>query len=150
MKYEEGDHQMEWFRVIEHIEDVEPLFPGLTDLYLRFYKRSTAFFGGSNRVTFIMGRYVVKLPQNYDGIADNDWEGSVRHSPDLGAAKYARTRLIYVGQIPVLVMEYVEPWCYRDLQEKLGKVPTWVDFIDCQQVGYNRRGQLVAYDYGIR
>lgn len=26
--------------------------------------------------------------------------------------------------------------------------PDWMGFVDCGQVGYNRFGQVVAYDYG--
>lgn len=123
---------------------------GVSALIARFQRRARSVMLGTNRITFMMGKYVVKLPRNLNGVADNDWEGSVRHSPHPEMPKYARTRLIYVGEIPVLFMEHVERWSYPQLEAKLGKVPAWVDGIDCQQVGYNRHGQLVAYDYGIR
>ncbi len=53
----------------------------------------------------------------------------------------AKCKLIYVGGIPVLVMEFVKQIPYKEM-------PDWADFIDCGQVGYNRRGNIVAYDYG--
>lgn len=39
-------------------------------------------------------------------------------------------------------MDYVEHVRYSN------DLPRWVRTIDCQQVGYNLKGQLVAYDYG--
>jgi hypothetical protein len=27
-------------------------------------------------------------------------------------------------------------------------MPDWIEFIDCQQVGYNSRGCLIAFDFG--
>lgn len=133
----------------DHAHDMEKMLPGITQLFNRYIPRATGVTSGRNRVVFHMGRYVVKLPMNYGGVADNDWEGSVRHSQDPREAKYARTRMVYFGEIPVVFMEYVKSTGYSDLRN-LGPVPKWVDGIDCQQVGFNRRGQLVAYDYGIR
>ncbi len=55
----------------------------------------------------------------------------------------AKCRLIHTSDNRnVLVMEKVE---YAEYQSNM---PFWVDFIDCQQVGFNFKGQLVAYDYG--
>ena len=55
----------------------------------------------------------------------------------------ARCRLINTSDNRnVLVMEKVE---YAEYQNNM---PFWVNFVDCQQVGFNFKGQLVAYDYG--
>jgi len=133
----------------DHADDMEKMMPGITEIFNRYIPRAIGVTSGRNRVVFHMGHYVVKIPMNYNGIADNDWEGSVRHSPDPRMAKYARTRMVYHTEIPVVFMEYVKYIAYGELRER-GPVPHWVDGIDCQQVGFNRRGQLVAYDYGIR
>lgn len=124
--------------------------PGLSKLYERYAKRALGFEYGRNRAVFIMGKYVVKIPRCWDGVADNDWEGSVRHSPHPEEAKYVRTRMVYVDEIPIVFAEYVKPASIKDMKSILGTVPSWTDAIDCQQVGFNREGRLLAYDYGIR
>lgn len=60
-----------------------------------------------------------------------------------GCNYLAKCRLIKTSDnYNVLVMEKVE---YAEYQSNM---PRWVDFIDCQQVGFDSKGQLVAYDYG--
>ena len=46
----------------------------------------------------------------------------------------------------VLIMEYVENARFSTDEDH--DLPDWVNSIDCQQVGYNRKGELVCYDYG--
>lgn len=43
----------------------------------------------------------------------------------------------------ILVMELIDTKFLKPEEQ-----PEWVDFVDCAQVGFNRKGKLVAYDYG--
>lgn len=107
---------------------------------------------GRNRVCFFLKNNVIKIPRNGGGIGDNDWEGSVSTCPEfIGSPdhiQYAKTRLLYVEGIEVVVMEKV---CYANesqIERVLGPGPNWTWSVDCGQVGFNRHGRLVAYDYG--
>jgi hypothetical protein len=104
---------------------------------------------GRNRVVWKMrGSHVIKLPRCDSGITDNDWEGSVS---DPGFT--ARTRLIYIHDIPIVVMEYVEDVTLAQISEHLG-LPAgdigWAGCFDSGQVGFNKSGTLLAYDWGIK
>jgi hypothetical protein len=97
---------------------------------------------GRNRIVWRRGNIVVKVPLNWNGLTDN-W-----HERDTWLRE--RTR----GYIPLascrlyhnyaLVMEYVKSY-YSGADQ----MPRWVMSVDCGQVGHNKRGQLLAYDYGI-
>lgn len=95
---------------------------------------------GRNREVFLSpsGKYVVKVPINDLGIYDNAYEAEL-------FAKYGRkdhlAKCRLIGK--VLVMEYIE--IHR---MKYNELPEWVLSVDCLQVGFNRKGQLLAYDYG--
>lgn len=94
---------------------------------------------GRHRAVYRRGRWVYKVPINEQGDFDNyreAWFYSKTRGKDFNG-EYARCRMLKNGW---LVMEYVEP-----VPPKLA--PKWADFIDCQQVGTNRRGNVVAYDY---
>lgn len=137
--------------VAELLKQVQDEFdcPKMTAMFKRYLARNVPFEWGRTRVAFLFPTYVVKLPVTYAGIGDNDWEGSVSNIPgDTENIQYARTRLHYEGEIPVLLMERVEWQTTDKLIALYGEVPWWVDFVDCGQVGLNRRGRLVAFDYG--
>lgn len=85
------------------------------------------------------GRYVVKFPCGYDDAGQFDNEYEARHWRE--SPLYPRCRLIAVAGASCLVMEWVEPATCWEL------LPPWVDSIDCGQVGYTRRGELVAFDF---
>ena len=119
----------------------------------RYASRALQVFEGRNRRVYHLGKYVVKIPRHECGIADNEWEGSVRTSkkPNEWNLIYPpHKRLVWLDNIPVLFMQYVEHANYSQIRERLGRVPPWVDRVDCGQVGFNKNGLLVAYDYGIR
>lgn len=105
---------------------------------------------GRSRAAYRRGRWVYKVPLNERGDFDNYREAQIyAKTHGRGAFKlaeqlrssdngeYARCRVLKNGW---LVMEYAEP-----VPSKLA--PKWADFIDCQQVGTNHRGVVVAYDY---
>lgn len=121
----------------------------LKPLYEKYSKRAIAVHGGRNRNTFILSdRLVVKLPKTLSGFSDNDWEGSVSNSPisfnNPNYVQYPRTRLAYWNKIPIVFMERIT----LNFDCSTTSLP-WVASVDCGQVGFNRRGRLVAYDYGL-
>lgn len=105
---------------------------------------------GRNRRVFRHGNYVIKLPLNNKGVDDNYHEASVwrKYGHSRGYINYARCRLL--GGI--LVMQYVGylgKLSDKDGYIHLHNIPEWAYAVDCWQVGYNRFGNIVAYDYGI-
>ena len=122
----------------------------ITGLHERFAARCREVWMGRNRNAFDMGRYVVKVPKNLNGFADNDWEGSVSNAnDDPEEVRYARTRLAYVEDVPIVFMEKVVPVTSPEIIARLGFEPDWTNSVDCGQVGFARDGRLVAFDYGV-
>lgn len=86
------------------------------------------------------GKHVIKVPICYRGQYANEQEArDYRDGSFLGRSRLARCREAKLDGQWVLVMERVEP--------ANGVLPEWTDFVDCRQVGYNRKGNLVAYDW---
>ena len=90
------------------------------------------------------GRSVVKFATCRRGWSCNDLEAFlfakyVSEKPTI----FARCRMIVLGGVECLLMEHVNEI------NGFGTpgLPPWVSSIDCGQVGYTRRGKLVAYDY---
>lgn len=90
-------------------------------------------------------RFVIKVPINELGYHCNlreylQYQYSKRW-PDKfkNDIQYARCRMIRSSGF--LVMEYVDT-------TYLFERPWWADFVDCAQVGKNRAGKIVAYDFG--
>jgi hypothetical protein len=134
---------------------VEEPSQALVALHLRYARRAVAAYSGRNRNVFVLGqRLVVKLPRSLEGYADNDWEGSVSNAPESlnhpEHVQYPKTRLAYVDGIPVVFMERIEALTGRAIEARFGQEPDWVASVDGGQVGVNRHGRLVAYDYGLR
>lgn len=134
---------------IDKIDFYEDQYKELLALHKRFKSRAHAILSGRNRNVFIMNGYVVKLPRNVNGAIDNEWEGSISNSNDnQECVRYARTRLALFKDIPIIFMEYVEFASSKKMKEILGKVPDWTMSVDCGQVGFNKHGKLLAFDYG--
>ena len=95
---------------------------------------------GRNRIVFKSksGKYVIKVPRNFEGGSDNFCETK---KIDFGFP-VPKSRRIMLGDFCCVIMEYVEHASFKE-----NKSPDWVPWIDCGQVGYNRKGELVAYDY---
>lgn len=98
---------------------------------------------GLDRIVFDTGRFVIKVPRNgfcFFAQYNEEFRG-LRH---LKNEIYAACRIWHINDVPVLWMEKVQ------VLEKIdySLLPDWVGYIDCGQVGYNRQGKLVAYDYG--
>lgn len=95
---------------------------------------------GRNRIVFKSksGKYVIKVPRNIEGNGDNFRETK---KEDFGFP-VPKSRRIILDDFCCVIMEYVEHVSFKDT-----KAPSWVSWIDCGQVGHNRKGELVAYDY---
>ena len=101
---------------------------------------------GRNRATYALGpRHVLKIPVNEDGMYDNSSEAEQwRRRREHSSFPIARCRiLLNKDGLPLLVMERVVP----TEPKPRPAMPDWVYSIDCQQVGYTRKGALVAYDF---
>lgn len=107
---------------------------------------------GRHRVVWLLpSGYVIKIPSDGYGEAANIREANYKKNIVCNIArrifrnqwKVARCRLI--PDTFVLVMEFVT--CYSDLDITYEQLPKWAKEVDCSQVGYNSRGELVAYDF---
>lgn len=113
----------------------------------------TARFGlpigsGRNRTVWKTSKgNVVKVPRNWNGAVDNEFE-SMNSDKTLGYEILGKTKCFYIDGIAILVMEYLERASCEEVNEYIGSSFDWTDFIDCGQVGFNKNGQLRAYDYG--
>ena len=140
--------------VQDHPTDVPTWIAQLEELcgegeLLELHKLMAAKYGvpeiGTSRAAYMSKTVVFKVPTTLDGFRNNDWEASLISIPD---TPIARSRHLPKCDIPVVVMERVQP-CI-DLQEcidVLGTVPDFVSAVDMAQVGWTRKGRLVAYDY---
>lgn len=99
---------------------------------------------GTGRAAYIGKHVVFKVPRNLGGVRANDWEGSLDSSPNMPLAK---TRFLNFD-LMVIAMEKIAPATTAEIINKLGKVPDFVSSVDMGQVGWNKKGQLVAFDYG--
>lgn len=124
-------------------EQIKILMERLSSLYSKTSGRTRDCY-------FVSDDFVVKVPLDDDGCFDNERESRIYkiHSEQIkqnchydGDPHYAKCQLEYIWSIPILFMERVRiPVSYKGL-------PNWIGFIDCMQVGYNKQGKLVAYDY---
>ena len=126
--------------------DLDPHMP-----FINGFVRLRSVFGaplgeGRHRIVFrAKNRHeVIKLPRNWFGENANMHE----LTPDgyLGDhRRYATTwkdeKLSTATGLLVIRMERVRPVVR-------GKIPHWADYVDCQQVGRNSDGRIVAYDWG--
>lgn len=120
------------------------------ELTIRFKKRALQIDEGRNRRVFVFSKYVIKIPITYNGITDNDWEGSISNTnDDPDEIRYPRTRLTYWEALPIVLMERVTLVTTAAIKARLGSCPDWVNSVDGGQVGFTRDGRLVAFDYGL-
>lgn len=132
---------------------------------------------GKNRSTFILPDSVIKLPITYRGYEDNEhevWQYSVNpyvqyakckslyynvghykneyHLLDKDTYEINKDQFSIIRPVPVVFMERVNHAEENEIEDILGYVPEWVYDIDQNgygyQVGFNKDGILVAYDYG--
>lgn len=121
---------------------------------LDLHKSMTGKYGtpkfGTGRATYLSKYCVFKVPVSVDGFRLNDLEGStisIGEPNKIGYIPIARSRLILIKDVPIVAMEKVIEADINDIKDKIGKVPDFVSSVDMGQVGFNKKGNLVAFDY---
>lgn len=97
---------------------------------------------GHNRIVFLKDDdWVIKCPLNEDGLNDNISEARrYRQFGDTDLVKYAECKMFFLNDINCLEMERVYPISKSER-------PDWADYVDGGQVGKNKDGKILAYDY---
>lgn len=104
---------------------------------------------GTGRTTYLSKNFVFKVPISEFGFRINDLEGSTI-SIDEGTEyeiPIAKSRLLPKCDIPIVVMERVVEMTLDEIDDRFGYIPSFVSAVDMGQVGLNRKGKLVAFDY---
>ena len=113
----------------------------LNNLIKKYKKKYSVLATGRTRIVFLKNdTEVIKLPLNEEGIEAQYTEVQT-YKKNKKRKIFAKCSLVHDNEIPVLTMEKVRP------AMEIKDPPSWVGFIDCEQVGYNSQGQLLAYDY---
>lgn len=104
-----------------------------------YYEHRFLYIGrGRNRIAYSISKnYIIKIPINQNGIDDNWYEATCFRK---GNKNYPYARCRMFGDF-ILVME--------KLNLNVIALPEWAKYIDCAQIGYDLRGKLKVYDYGI-
>jgi hypothetical protein len=103
---------------------------------------------GRQRATFLTpsGKYVLKIPRDDSEGDAEEANRSEAHAYISGCLPFpvAKCRLIrYLGKDCILMEKVDTSPDYKRSENK------WVNKVDIYQVGYTRKGQLVAYDYTL-
>jgi hypothetical protein len=117
-------------------------------------KGYTLVGSGSTRDAYLSkcGKWVVKVPRDPVFQAENQSEAvtfrmSYHGINPFNDICYAKCRLFTFHGVDLVIMEAVEIIEHPAWHEAPLDLPEWVDWLDARQAGYNRRGELVAYDY---
>jgi hypothetical protein len=108
------------------------------------FRKGVKFLGeGNTRIVYLSKskQFVFKVPKDDYGLSDNYGEAR-EYRKRTGPFEHNQLARCMITHSGILVMELVEP-----VKDNKVFLPLWVDFVDCQQVGYNRAGALVAYDW---
>lgn len=96
---------------------------------------------GRHRIAFLHKNknFVIKVAHCIDGMQANWEECKKFKNRKHSSIPFARCRSAHPYAI-VIVMEKVEhcPWTEK---------PDWANYVDCGQVGYTKKNEIVAYDY---
>ena len=126
-------------------DESDQSFWEVIDKFRNKHQDSVVYYG-NDRVVFILPTYVIKVPLNDSGIRVNVFEYSFQGNNTM----YARTRQMwYRDIIPVNFQEYVTPLSFEQVEKyglSTGVDISWVDSVDCWQVGLNKSNKLVSYD----
>lgn len=124
-------------------------------IIVKFFDLVPLNSGSTRRVYHLNKNWVIKLPLNGDGILGNLVEYiSYKKYP----VRRAKCKLKFIKGMPCLLMEKVDdilPTSYHNLSmttnqysKFLKSLPAWVSNLhDGPQVGFNKDGKLVCYDY---
>lgn len=97
---------------------------------------------GRHRITFKSKHVVVKMPKHMIAIhaSQTEFDRFKRNDPS-ESGRLARCRMIQMHGVPLIVMERLET--NIDYRTK----PTWSWDYDAGQIGFDRKGNMKAYDY---
>lgn len=129
--------------VAQASDDGPVLQAALVDAILPFAAAGLAWSCGRERIAFRMTRVVAKLPLSMSGVAANALErtGFRRTLTGKTECPVAACRILHNPDgVPILLMRTVDPVVSTQ------DLPNWTLWVDCGQVGLDRRGRLVAYD----
>ena len=127
--------------VVEEDEYTERvILPILTEFKKRYGEPEC----GRTRAVFDRGDgYVIKVPIDYEGMMASSNEFTVFSAEDT-FIPVADCYFDNEFEQPLLVMEKVDT--RRTEKLSYSEMPNWVGYVDSGQVGYNKKGELVAYD----
>lgn len=120
---------------------------------IRLSEKYVFIGAGRNRAVFLMksGKYVIKVPVNYSGMSDNSYELRQKNEtkkPVDNEMFFPAVKSVVLNDLLCIVMEKIEHITEEKYKEQNNKpFPCWVGFIDCNQVGLNKKGILMPYDY---
>jgi hypothetical protein len=129
-----------------------PEYPKIVEEHVLVFIKSLEKMGytrklGRNRVAMISpdNRTVIKIPISDRGMIDNSREAKAfkMYQNGNGLVPMAACRIFYANKeigVPMLMMRFVKEI------PRLTNAPYWVNFVDGQQVGYDHKNNLVAYD----
>jgi hypothetical protein len=112
---------------------------------------------GAFRKTYLSssGKFVYKIPTSEDGFRCNEREHQLyrkKNKDNYGRLTHAQIARCRLSKSGILVMELVKPskTCYKGYKAESVDLepPPWAGLIDSSQVGLNRDGNWVAFDYG--
>ncbi len=108
---------------------------------------------GSTRDTYMSksGLFVVKVPRD-PVFQDDNYNEAITYKNTGGIGwddetRYAKCRLFTFHGVKLVIMETVEVIRHPEWYEAPLDLPEWINYLDNKQVGYDRQGRLVAYDY---
>jgi hypothetical protein len=118
----------------------------------QFIDRGLTHIGqGSGRAVYLSpsGMFVYKVPLHEFGLQANKREHQIYRHPEINHGYLSKDRVARCRLAPsgVLVMELVRTVDSRGAR-LASNLPEWAYHVDSFQVGTNRAGQAVAYDYG--
>ena len=138
-----------WMRLVEDDDEDDVLDPreeAKIDIWTMLTRRFGKLETGQSRAAFRDGRYVIKYPLNSRGERDNIREAKLWREKTL-PHPVARCRLFSLRDIPLLVMEYLEPIAFKDTPEWAAQVDKGVTG---ENLGRRTSGEIAAYDYAGR
>lgn len=94
---------------------------------------------GTTRACFFSKNFVLKFPLSLCGERGNDWEGSVRDET------LAKGRWLKLDGFICVMQERLTEASWEGKTDD--DFPNWVRGIDGGQVGYDRKGNLKAFDF---
>ena len=101
---------------------------------------------GQQRIVFkYSDKYVIKLPLSPKGIVDNNNEVNFKTNNPNSEIKTAHCEIVNIDDVNCLKMEYVDHW--SAILHSSVELDNWCLDVDCLQVGFNKKGSLVAYDF---